>query len=154
MKCQLTMWRGQDQTHTWFLHGCVFSKILLFATLLPLWECFRSSCIKKVQTPLRATLAGHPAFLPLLLGSITAPSTILHSPGSWLLLCSVFVQHQKCLHVPGTKQSCKSHPQCQGWVLESPLTAHISVCPAANTWLLTLIDRNFVSPGDGCWVYK
>lgn len=103
MKCQLMMWREQDQTHTWFLHE----------------------------------------------RSTTAPSTFLHSCGSFLLLYSLFVQQQKFLHVPGTKESYKSHPQCQGWLSESPLTAHTCVCPATNTCLLTLMTRNLVSPGDG-----
>lgn len=63
-------------------------------------------------------------------------------PDCCSLLCLFSIKRAQCLCVPETKQSYRSQ--------SSLLTAHISVFPAANTCLLTLISRNFMSPGDGC----
>lgn len=140
--------RAGPNPHLVLTWVCMFSKTLLFATLLSLFQkqlhhkssdnpqshpgsTSWSSCL----SPIASWVHHRSQHLPALL---------------WVLPAVLFsVQQQKCLHVPGTKQSYKSHPQCQGWLSESPLTAHTCVCPATNTCLLTLMTRNLVSPGDG-----
>lgn len=141
------------------MHGCVFTKTLLFATLVSPWkrisEAATSQRLRHPSEPRWQHLLVILPFSHCLLDPPLppAPPYTWHSCGSWLLISSVLfsIKAAQCLHVPETKQNYRSHPQCQGWLLESSLlTALISVCPAANTCPLTLISRNFMSPGDGC----
>lgn len=152
-------WREQDQNHLCFFHVwvCVYRNLTVCNPGVTVKEDFRSSCITKAQAPFRATLAtppGHPAFLPLLAGSTTASSTTLHSTLLWVLTADFFcVFHHQRGPVPPRawdQAELQITPPVPRLALRIIIADCTPVCPAANTCLLTLISRNFMSPGDGC----
>lgn len=154
-------WREQDQNHLCFFHVwvCVYWNLTVCNPGVTVKERIsEAAASQRLRHPSEPPWQHLLVILPFshcLLDPPLPPAPLYtrHSYGSWLLISSVFfiIKGAQCLHVPETKQSYKSHPQCQGWLLESSLlTALISVCPAANTCLLTLISRNFMSPDDEC----
>lgn len=134
----------------------MFTKTSLFATLLSLWKSISEAAASEKHRHPPEPPWQHLLVILLTSHRLLDPPVPQHHPAldpaepCLLLSCLLSTQGAQCSHVPGTKQSYKPHP-VPGLGLRIVIAdCNISVCPAADTCLLTLINRNFMSPGDGC----